>query len=401
MREDMARDQIFQAQRIELVRPQDLTAHDESMWSAIVAARPDLSGPYFDIRYVKAIGPGVPHAGVARFYEGDKVAGYFAWQKRGKTLLPMGAPLSDYHAVIAAEGFTPDFDGLMKATGTKRLEFQGWVGEDTVAGTRLTRRLADATAGYDAWWTAQNAQHHKFFKNVGRCQRNVEKDFGGFAFTWEQVTPELMDWVIGLKREQYKKTGMHDVFGCGWTRAMLDALAQSDDTDFGLRAGVFRHDGRLVAVEIALVQADEVHLWFPAYDPAYARYSVGILLTVAIIKNTESLGLKRFDFGTGGEDYKSPMTIAGDTCYDGERVLAVPLATRVLDAAALVMPKKRFAERFERLRLSLRRRVKVIRATETGLTGWGRALISLSQRGMMRLGAKPAHLAVVMTGVSL
>ncbi|MBW8880940.1 MAG: GNAT family N-acetyltransferase [Asticcacaulis sp.] len=369
--------------RIELLRPQDLTAEDEARWAGFVAASPDLTGPYFDVRYIRAIAGAVPNAGVARLYGGGRVVGYFAYQKRGPALLPMGAPLSDYHAVIAEPGFVLDFDDLLSAAGARRLEFQGLIGAagEGARTLRLTRRLADATRGFDAWWKTQDGEHHKFFKNIGRCQRNVEKDFGGFAFTWERVTPEVMDWVIGLKRDQYKKTGMHDVFDCGWTRTLLDHLAAVEAEDFGLRAGVFRHEGRLVAAEISLFRGEDVHLWFPAYDCAFARYSVGILLTVAIIRHTEAQGLKRFDFGTGGEDYKSPLTTAGGDCLEGDIALAPGLLSRVGDAVEHMVPQPRL----EAARLSLRRRVKVIRATETGLTGWGRAVLSLTQRAVMRL----------------
>lgn len=379
--------------RIDIVQVKDLTAADEALWNTWVAMRPELVGPYFDLRYVQAIAPGVPNSGVARFYDGDQVAGYFAFQKRGDILLPIGAPLSDYHAVISAPDFVADFDQLMRLTRTRRVEFQGLVGTSAGRGAHvgLTRRVADATHGFDHWWATQDAANHKFFKNISRCQRNVEKDFGGFDFSWETVTPELMDWTINLKRDQYRRSGMHDVFGCRWTRDLLDRLAALETPDFGLRCGVLRDKGRLVAVEISLVQGEEVHLWFPAYDLEYGRYSVGILLTVAIIKHTEALGLKRFDFGTGGEEYKSPMTVPGGVCLEGEVEIRRSLQSRALDAAGLFLPK----ERFEKAKISLRRRVKVIRATEISLKGWGRALTDLGRRAVMRTGVTKTYAGVL------
>ncbi len=362
--------------RIEIVRTQDLTAADEARWAGLVALRPDLAGPYFDIRYVRTIGAGVPRAGVAKFCDGGMVVGYFPFQVRSGVLQPLGAPLTDYHGVIAAPDFTPDIDALLRATGTRCLEFQGWIGATggNAATVTLKRRLADTTSGYDHWFATQDEAHHKFFKNIGRCQRNVEKDFGGFAFTWERVTPDLMEWVLALKRDQYKKTGMHDVFACGWTGHLLDSLAALDDGVYGLRAGVFRHDGKVVAAEISLMGPDEVHLWFPAYDPAYYRYSVGILLTVAIIREMSARGISRFDFGTGGEDYKSPLTVEGAACLEGEAAGTPRMAVSMFDV--LARPA---------LRLSLKRRTRLIRATETSLGGWGRALAAMARRAVMRL----------------
>ncbi len=371
-------------QTIDCLCPSRLTPADEARWAELAALRPDLTGPYFDVRYVQAIAADVPHAGVARIREGDTVVGYFPYQLRSRVMQPLGAPLSDYHGVIAAPDTDIDFNTLLRATGARRLEYQGWIGPPAprASGLLLRRRVADLSQGYDAWWATQNAEHHKFFKNIGRCQRNVEKDFGGFAFTWERVTPEVMDWVVALKREQYRKNAMHDVFGCGWTRKMLADLARYDDDSYGLRAGVFRHDGKIVAAEIGLMGADEVHLWFPAYDPAYYRYSVGILLAVAILRHVSAEGIKRCDFGTGGEEYKAPLTVETGECVEGDYNSTFSLLDKLVDKASAALPRAR--TRINDARLSFRRRVSLIRATETELSGWGRAMFTLSQRALLR-----------------
>lgn len=369
------------SETIENLRLHDLTPDDETRWQALVAQRPDLSGPYFDIRYIKAVAKDVPGAGIVRFRDNDTVVGYFPYQIRSGALQPLGAPLTDYHGPVTPADFVPDFDALLKVTGARHLEFQGWIGamSPRASTLKLKRRLADTSQGFDTWYDAQDDLHHKFFKNVGRCQRNVEKDFGGFDFSWERVTPELLAWTLDLKREQYKKTGMHDVFACGWTETLLRNLAAVEDDGYGLRAGIFRHEGKIVASEISLMGADEVHLWFPAYDPAYYRYSVGILLTVAIIRHLAPMGIKRFDFGTGGEDYKSPLTSEGGDCLEGDLAPASRIVSSLLDKMA--KPDTR---------LSLKRRARVIRATETSWVGWGRAVTRLLQRAAAKLQARLA-----------
>jgi CelD/BcsL family acetyltransferase involved in cellulose biosynthesis len=370
--------------RIEIIQIGNLTERDVSLWSRWRNQRPELTGPYFDVRYVQAIGGAVPGARVARLYTEGRIGGYFAYQIRAGVLQPLGAPLSDYHSLITAPGFAPDLNLLLKATGAKRLDFQGWVGPmDSPAETvTLQRRAALTPDGFDAWYAKQDHEHHKFFKNVGRCERNIVKDFGGFDFTWERVTPEVMDWIIDLKREQYKKTGLHDIFDCGWTREVLVNLANLPDEDYGLRAGVFRHEGKLVAAEVSLVNKDSVHLWFPAYDPAYYRYTVGIVLTLAIIRHLAPLGYTSFDFGTGGEDYKSPMTVHAGECLEGSLQYAPALGSRMMDMAVAMLPA---SPKLERARLSLRRRVNVIRSTEVSVAGWSRALMAMGHRALMRL----------------
>lgn len=368
---------------IDTLKPQALTAEDEALWTRLLAARPELSGPYFDVRYVKAVGTRVPRAGIARFWRGGRLAGFFPYQLRGDTLQPLGAPLTDYHGIICEPGMPVAFDALMAATGARRLSFQGWTGDlpQTARAVSLNRRVADTSDGFEAWYARQEAEHHKFFKNIRRCERNVEKDFGGFAFTWERVTPDLLDWVLGIKRAQYKHCGLHDIFDCGWTQDLLRALASFDDPAYGLRAGVFRHDGKVVAAEIGLLGDGQVHLWFPAYDPAYYRYSIGILLVVQMIRELAPQGIKRFDFGTGGEEYKDPLTVHAEAVCEGTLSYGLQPVSRMLD----LMPSK--------ARLSLSRRLGVMKATEVNLAGWGRASWALTQRAIMRLKARTTKAA--------
>ena len=371
------------AQFIDTLKPDALTSEDVALWTRFLAQRPDLSGPYFDVRYVQAAGARVPHAGVARLWRDGHIAGYFPYQLRAGALQPLGAPLTDYHGVIGEPGLQADFNALLKATGAKRLEFQGWVGSLCPKAVSLTlrRRVADLADGFDAWYERQEADHHKFFKNIRRCERNVEKDFGGFAFSWERVTPEVLDWVLEIKRNQYRHCGLHDIFKCGWTLDLLRNLATYEGEGYGLRAGVYRHEGRVVAAEIGLLGADQVHLWFPAYDPAYYRYSIGILLVVQMMRHLAPKGIGRFDFGTGGEEYKDPLTVHAESVCEGELTYRPQPLTAMLNK----VPNPRVNAAL----LSLRRRLGVINATETTLAGWAHATWTLAQRARTRLRAAP------------
>jgi CelD/BcsL family acetyltransferase involved in cellulose biosynthesis len=371
------------AQFIDTLKPDALGSEDVALWTRFLAERPDLGGPYFDPRYVQAVGARVPHAGIARLWRDGHIAGYFPYQIRAGALQPLGAPLTDYHGIIGQAGLQADFNALLKATGAKRLEFQGWVGSLCPKAVSLTlqRRVADLSDGFDAWYGRQEAEHHKFFKNIRRCERNVEKDFGGFAFSWERVTPQVLDWVLEIKRNQYRHCGLHDIFNCGWTLNLLRDLADYRDEAYGLRAGVFRHEGKVVAAEIGLLGADQVHLWFPAYDPAYYRYSIGILLVVQMMRHLAPSGIKRFDFGTGGEEYKDPLTVRAESVCEGELTYRPQPLTRMLEA----VPNRRLNAAL----LSLRRRLGVINATETTLIGWTHAALTLAHRARMRLRATP------------
>ena len=237
-----------------IIQPEALSGEDEALWDSLVANRPDLIGPYFDVRYVKAIASIVPHAYIAKLYNDQGLAGFFACQKRGRCLQPLGAPLSDYNGIISDRALKVCYAAILRAFDADRFDFQGWLGEmapGKIAQTHTTQ-VCDLSHGFEAYLAHQSEANHKFFKNARRCKRNVAKDLPNLRFDWEPVSCDVVNWVIARKREQYKLTNLHDVFGCGWTQNVLRVLAQFKGADFGLFAAVYRLDGQILAADICL-----------------------------------------------------------------------------------------------------------------------------------------------------
>ena len=355
-----------------------ITESEEALFCAFRDSDPSLSSPYFSIDFLKAIAPHTPGSMLARFHDGDEIVGFFAYQKRGQSLQPAGAPLSDYHAAVMKAGYAPDWSRLLAAAGAKRLEFNGLIGAEGLDRAPIVkhRQIVDLADGFEAWFASQKARSPKYFKNLGRCTRNVAKDFPDLTFEWVEVSPALLDWVLDLKIDQYKRSGMHNVFSCGWTRDLLVALAEQKTGQAALMAGVYRRGEDLVAAEICLLDGQDLHFWFPAYNPAYSRYSPGLLLTFDIIRHAAKLGFKVFDFGSGGEAYKSPMTTDGPLCYEGQV------------GQALALPVK--SDRLQRAWLSVWRRAHIVRACEVSIKGQLLACWRLVERAQIRVRARLA-----------
>ncbi|MFT4091890.1 MAG: GNAT family N-acetyltransferase [Asticcacaulis sp.] len=371
---------------IDVVKPEELTAEDIALWQSFVAMREDLQGPYFDVRYAQAAGQVVPEARIARLKNNEgRVIGYLPYQVRGRTLQPLGAPMSDYHGLISANDTHIDYRKVLKKLKASRLEYAGWVGEidDSGKTVQLVSQVADLSDGYDAYLARHSAESIKFYKNVARCQRNVEKDFGGFTFNFGMVTPEVLRWVTELKRQQYVRSGMHDVFACGWTFDLLLQLAQIDDADYGLRVGTLHHGEVLVAAEICLLNGHVLHLWFPAYAESYQRYSPGILLSLRIMEYMSGRGVTKVDFGAGGEGYKHTMTSPGAICLEGSVRTQAAILSLVADTVEALTPVAK--GRVKGVRLSLNRRLRIIRACETESAGRKAAFRGLWRRAISRL----------------
>lgn len=372
--------------RVDVLKPEELTGDDIALWQSFVAVRDDLKGPYFDVRYAQAAGRVVPEARIARLKDSEgQVIGYWPYQIRGKTLQPLGAPMSDYHGLIAPRDVEINYHKLLRQLGASRLEYAGWVGAMNGTGKTvpLVSQVADMSAGYEAYLARHSAESIKFYKNVARCQRNVERDFGGFRFNFATVTPEVLRWVTDLKREQYTRSGMHDVFACGWTYDLLMQLAEITDADYGLRVGTLHHGDELVAAEICLLKGSVLHLWFPAYAESYQRYSPGILLSLRIMEHMSERGVTQVDFGAGGEGYKHTMTSPGAVCLEGRVNAQTPILSLLADTVEAVTPGAR--SKVADVRLSLRRRMRIIRACETEAEGRRQAFRGLVLRALSRL----------------
>lgn len=355
-----------EAMEIDIIRPDALRPEDRVVWDGLRETEPGLDHPYLDPRYALAAA-GVPGAALAVFRRGGAAVGFFPFQRRGRLIQPLGAPLTDYHGVIAPAG-----EGLDPGTVATRLggvlRVGGWMAPGgTVPGFIPRTRLAtDVTGGREALVARLEERSHRFFKNMRRLRRGFEREHGEPVFNWAEQDPAVLDWIIARKREQYRRSRRHDVFACGWTADLLHALFETRTADFGLRLSSLRTAaGELVAAEASLDDGRTLHLWFPTYDAAFARHGVGTLLTRLEMEQAAEAGYRSVDFGAGDEGYKTalaePAGVVFEGVAEGPRPDLARLAGRLL--AGGPAPLRRFE-------LSLSRRFDIINACETRAADW-------------------------------
>lgn len=351
---------------IEIIRPEALRPEDRAAWDILRATEPGLDHPYLDPRYAMAAAA-VPGAALAVFRRGGAAVGFFPFQRRGRLIQPLGAPLTDYHGVIAAAG-----EGLDPATVARRLggvlRAGGWVSPaGPVPGfTERTRLATDVTGGPEALAARLEARSHRFFKNMRRMRRGFEREHGDPVFTWDERDPAVLDWIIALKRDQYRRSRRHDVFACGWTSDLLRALFEGRTGGYGLRVSSLRTAaGELAAAEASLDDGRTLHLWFPTYDPAFARFGVGTLLTRLEMEQAAGAGYRRVDFGAGDESYKTALAEPDGVVFEGVAEGPRPDLTRL--AGRLMAGGPAPLQRFQQ---SLGRRFDIINACEIRAADW-------------------------------
>lgn len=327
---------------VETVAVSELGAAERALWAGFRAADPALGSPYFDLRFVEAAGQVAPGARVAVIREDGAVRGFLPFQQRGSLLQPLAAPLSDFHGLVGEAGLSIGVL-LPRIDGVRRARVSGLIGGKPSDGLAARRAMAaDLSQGFDTYLAGRDA---RFLKDKRRRRRALERDHGPLSFSFEPPTREQVDHIIARKRAQLARTHQYDIFACGWTVDLLHRLAQSDAPDFGLRLATLKAGGVLVAAELGLTSGARHHLWFPIYDPAFAKYSPGSLMTLDTLEAAAARGVTRVDFGVDADAYKRDFADPAEAVFEG-------LIERRVSSRGLRMRSfgvSRLARRFDRI----------------------------------------------------
>lgn len=343
-----------------------LSGEARTQWNDWARADPDLASPYFRVEFAQAAARFSPGSAVAVFRRDGEVVGYYPHQRRGGTIQPIAAPMSDYHGVIGPRGLKPTLAEVATLMGAARFAVTAWLGEAPGAPTAESiLSQVPENGGYAEWYAGRRKAFPKYFKDKERARRGLEGQFGSVEFEIGLRDGALLDELIRQKSEQYVRTHHHDIFACGWTGQMLHALMEMDGEDgFGGSIAVLRVDGRVAAMEYSLHAGGRFHMWFPVYTREVARWAPGILLSMETIRLASERGYSEFDYGVGGGGtYKKYF--CDRTVQVAETVLRRPAVSNTLQAAAASLIGVAGPERAERLRNSLRRRWAIIEGCET------------------------------------
>ncbi|MDZ4321178.1 MAG: GNAT family N-acetyltransferase [Phenylobacterium sp.] len=379
----------------------ELDPQARALWAQFRDRDPALSSPYFDLRYVLAASAVAPHAQVAVIRRNGEIVGFLPFQRRGGAIQPMAAPLTDYHGLIARPGAEIDLKVVLEHLQARRFRFGGLVGGQgrTVnAAAPKPAMIADLTGGYDAYLEGRRAAGQgSFLKDKRRRQRQLAEQVGPLSFTLS-ADADMLEMIIAEKRAQMRRTGQHDVFSTPWTQDLLRQLNDDSDPDFGLRVAVLKAGDKVVAAEAGLLSGSVYHLWFPIYDPDFARYSPGALMTLETLRVLADRGVAFADFGPGAEDYKRAFADEGDEVVEGD-VTADPLVEGLRDLVRQTVSGSPWLhDGLRKLYQRLDRRLDRITACEPGLNGQ----INAASRSLGHLGRRrPGIRAGVGLGLGL
>lgn len=308
--------------RCDLIHPSELDPALTRRWRDL-AVEGGYDSAFMLPGFTGAAGEARSDARVAVLEDGGRAVGFWPMHLRPLGMArPIGAPFSDQHGPVLADGVEFDPQAVLRQAGVASYSYNAMHdprGAASAAAKELHAVYIAAPGGDGAAYLARlRAAHKRYFKSLDRRRRRAERDEAmDLRVTPDDRDPEAYETILRWKRSQYAATGKHDVLGSKWSRVMLEALKEPRRADYGLRVCTLRDGERLIAGEICLLGAGTLHSWIVAYDSGYADLTPGLQLLRGIIGSAHELGAARVNLGAGHGYYKRFFCLERGTVYEG------------------------------------------------------------------------------------
>ncbi len=294
------------------LHPGDLSPQEIAAWRAIAASHAAFASPLLGPDFALAVGAVRPDARVAVWRRDGEPMGFLPHHlKAGGLARPIGAPLSDYHALVSRAPM--ELGAALAEAGLGALRFTGLIDPlglfNQVVRTRSTAYVIELETDAADYLETLRVHSPKRFKNYRRLQSKVAREVGELTLCAPDHDPQAFAQLIAWKRDQLRRTGAHDFLAPAWTRRLMETLFAATDGDFQGLMLTLRVAGRMVAGHFGVRLGEAYHPWIASTDPEMGAFSVGQLFLLQAIEAMPGLGLRTYDLGPGHDHYKAPYAL--------------------------------------------------------------------------------------------
>jgi len=307
---------------IRLTTPQGLTPREWEAWSTLQLADPTLVSPYFRPEFTQAVAAVRSDVEVAILSDENEPIGFFPFQRSRLNLgKPVGGKLSDYHGLIGSWGNLTDAAELMRACGLAGWDFDHLPTSQTpfqpYAQSTAPSRWMNLAQGYEAYVAERRAAGTEAIKKAGQSMRKLAREKGELRLEADTTSTHVFQQLLAWKSEQYRRTGLADLFSYPWIRQLLEHLQAHPRPYFSTELSALWCGDRLIAAMLSLRSRHMLHAWFPAYDPEFQQYAPGLTLFLKLAETCADRGFTVIDLGKGDERYKLSITTPGPSLAEG------------------------------------------------------------------------------------
>ena len=301
----------------------DWDAYDELLHRA--RQRGQLHSPFLNAAMIRAYSAHRDSVYLARgVHDGKRWAFPFEGSDgEAERISAIGMGLLEWQAVVSE---TPETFGIARAaslSGWKSVEFDHVSPLHLSADhPRLTIETAstpwvDLSKGFTAYCQRRRELGGSLLKQTQRKTRKLQREIGAIAFEFDANVDAAMDCLLRWKSKQHERTHVPDAFQQPWLVSLLRAVAETKSAGFRGRISLLKAGGRPIAVHLGVETSTHAHLWYPAYDYDLRHYSPGNVLFLHLVEALAESGVRRFDFGPGGQPYKDRLKSDDDVIARG------------------------------------------------------------------------------------
>lgn len=291
-----------------VVRPDELSPSDLDSWRQLLGHGEALDSPFFRPEFTQAVARVRSDVEVTVLRRSGRPVAFFPFQRhRWRIGWPVGGRLSDFHGPVIGEGADIPGEFLMRTSGLRVWNFNHLVASnpihrphDSIPGTSP---FMDLRGGWDAYVTEQKARS-KQLGTALRKSRKLAREVGELRFQFHSPSDAAFRQLLAWKSEQLRRRRSVEVLRFPWVVDLLENLRRTDLPGFAGVLSTLHAGDRLVALHLGMRTDRVLHIWFPTYDPAFGKYSPGLVLLLQLAQACASRGIERIDFGKGPERYK-------------------------------------------------------------------------------------------------
>lgn len=282
-------------------------------WQAIAAVRPALAGPFFQPEFTRLVAQHRDDVLIAVLELAGEPVGFFPYQRaRSGAGRPVGGPLSDYQAVIAASPWRGNAASLVRACLLTSWDFDHLLAEEQAFAPfcwgAAVSPCIDLADGFEAYVAQRAAAGTDVIPKARRAARTFERDLGPLRLELHDPNPAVLDALFRWKAEQFARTDLVNTFAVPWIERLLRQIAVTQTPGFSGMVTTLTAGDRLAAIILGLRSGAVLHNWIFAFDRELSKYSPGMVLLVKLAEVAPSVGIERIDLGKGPEQYKARIT---------------------------------------------------------------------------------------------
>ncbi|MFI7321422.1 GNAT family N-acetyltransferase [Streptomyces venezuelae] len=317
-------------------RPGELTAADRAAWTALQSkahldGSPELANPFLSPEFALAIGHERRGVRIAVVREEGERAAFLPFQRSvtgvGRAI---GLGVSDCQGLVHRPGLDWDARDLLRACGLSVWEFDHLVGGQAPfqasASGSFPSPVMDVDRGYEAYLSQLRTCAPKFTRTTLAKERRLGRDHGPVRYVHDERDPAALATLMGWKSAQYRRTGRSDRFAHPWITHLVRRLFHTRSDSFAGVLSVLYAGDTPVAAHFGLRSERILACWFPAYDPAFAKYSPGLVLHLRMAEAAAADGIAYLDLGRGQKAYKDSLKTRDLTVSEGWVALRHPVA---------------------------------------------------------------------------